>query len=218
MRIPNAWPDGTYALPRHKRGCPKNGDPRQFPWEEGWRYQDSNSGSWYSNHLLNYLDATVGRDGVKTKYCTKTVKSSDYKIRWPMGSYCLYKKGVCPAGFEKSSIYWDDVNTNNGNRKDGILPDGVYDGNTRIYFCCRNDRHPHHEIMLPTDGNWFLIRQHPEGCQRVMNMKVKDHWVWWDDQSSGDSSTGKVKPYDDSGTEGYPQDHRIHFCHYSKSS
>lgn len=40
-------------------------------------------------------------------------------------------------GFHESSVYWDDEDSNNANSHHGTLPSGVYDKNTRIYYCCR---------------------------------------------------------------------------------
>lgn len=40
-------------------------------------------------------------------------------------------------GFLESSVYWDDEDSNNANSHHGTLPSGVYDKNTRIYYCCR---------------------------------------------------------------------------------
>ena len=36
-------------------------------------------------------------------------------------------------------IYWDDEDNSNANRRHGVLPNGIYNENTKIFFCCRND-------------------------------------------------------------------------------
>ncbi|CAB4014791.1 Hypothetical predicted protein, partial [Paramuricea clavata] len=57
-----------------------------------------------------------------------------------MGQYCIFRRGgTCPKGFDEGFIFWDDEDTNNANRKRGSLPDGVYNSETKIEFCCRND-------------------------------------------------------------------------------
>ena len=45
---------------------------------------------------------------------------------------------VCVPGFSQGSLYWDDEDINNSNEKGGVLPDGVYNTNTKIYYCCRS--------------------------------------------------------------------------------
>ena len=44
---------------------------------------------------------------------------------------------VCTAGFQQGFVQWNDENVGNSNAKGGTLPDGVYDDNTNISFCCR---------------------------------------------------------------------------------
>lgn len=45
------------------------------------------------------------------------------------------------TGFGRGYIFWDDETSRNGNRHTQLLealPDGTYDENTRMYFCCRS--------------------------------------------------------------------------------
>lgn len=44
---------------------------------------------------------------------------------------------VVLVGFNSGYITWDDEDINNHNEYGGLLPDGVYDSNTKIYYCCR---------------------------------------------------------------------------------
>ena len=41
------------------------------------------------------------------------------------------------AGFQSGYIYWDDQDISNHNEAKGSLPDGEYNKNTKIYYCCR---------------------------------------------------------------------------------
>ena len=41
------------------------------------------------------------------------------------------------AGFQDGYIYWDDEDFGNKNSHDGVLPDGEFGTNTKIYYCCR---------------------------------------------------------------------------------
>ena len=107
---------------------------------------------------------------IKTQFCTKTDTTHDYGIIWPKGSYCIGKKGSCPGGFAHGWIRWDDEDKRNRNSFSGILPDGVYNKNTRVDFCCRNDGFPTNLIILPMDKPFYLYRLCRDGCQRVRGM------------------------------------------------
>jgi len=48
----------------------------------------------------------------------------------------------------------------------GSLPDGVYNRNTRIYFCCRADGPASLAILLPTAVPFYLLK-YGEHCQKV---------------------------------------------------
>ena len=210
LRIPNAWPDGTYSLPRSRSGCPSGG--AQFTWHFGWRYHDTEdrrNRNRFSRPLTLY--GSFGSN-IKVGYCTKTDTSKDYGLKWPKGSYCIAKKGACPSGFSSGSIYWDDEDRNNRNSYGGILPDGSYDRNTRTYFCCRNDGFATNPIVLPLDRPFYLYRYHSrDGCQRVRGMRYREEWVRWDneDNRNSDSKSGAV-PYEDGGRH----NHKLHYCYY----
>jgi len=48
----------------------------------------------------------------------------------------------------------------------GTLPDGVYNRNTRIFFCCRNDGPASLPIVLPTSAPFYLLK-FGDQCQKV---------------------------------------------------
>ena len=48
----------------------------------------------------------------------------------------------------------------------GTTPDGEYDRNTRIYFCCRNDGPATRAIELPTTSPFHLLKWGDQ-CQKV---------------------------------------------------
>jgi hypothetical protein len=57
---------------------------------------------------------------------------------WPDGPFCVMRAGgSCPAGFEEGYRFWDDADDGNDNRSAGALPDGEFDDNTLVYFCCQ---------------------------------------------------------------------------------
>lgn len=40
-------------------------------------------------------------------------------------------------GFKNGYVHWDDEDTRNSNKHGGILPSGIFGGDTRINYCCR---------------------------------------------------------------------------------
>ena len=204
------WPDGTYALPKPQSGCP---DTRhQFTWREGWRHQVTESTAYYSRknsfssplHLAGYF----GSYSIRTEYCVKNT-TIDSGTRWPNGSYCIAKKGKCPEGFAAGSVYWNDEDTNNANTHNGTLPDGQYNHDTRVDYCCRSDTHPSNEIVLPTNEPFFLLRMHQDGCQLVKDTTVLMEYVYWDEERPN-YDLEPPHPYEDGGDVG----NRLYFCYY----
>ena len=132
-------------------------------------------------------------------------------MQWPNGSYCIAKKGPCPEGFDAGSVYWDDENYRNLNYISGTVPDGEYNSNTLIHYCCRMDDEPSNSVVLPSDRPFCLIRTQPQ-CQEVVNMNVEDIIVRTDDEDDrGDGN--KVfgnHPYRAGG-----KDNSIRYCHYT---
>ena len=210
VRIPNAWPDGTYSLPKARSGCPSGGS--QFIWQSGWRYHDNQDG--FNNNQFSSPLTLAGSfgDNIRVEYCTKTDTSNDYGIPWPKGSYCIAKKGNCPSGFSDGSIYWDDEDMNNKNDNGGTLPEGDYNSDTLTYFCCRNDGFTANSIILPTDRPFYLYRKHStDGCQHVKGMHYREEWVRWDDEDilNRNEKFGDI-PFDDGGSK----NHKLHYCYY----
>ncbi|CAG2214852.1 unnamed protein product [Mytilus edulis] len=162
-----SWPSGRYSLPRPKPedGCPLDGG------------KDADTRTMKIR--------IIGTLNTKMCYCTKTTYSgSGY---WPNGNYCIARYGgSCPTGFSTGSIYWDDEDNANANSKWGILPDGVYNRNTKIYYCCSTST-----------------------CQRVRGMIVTEESVKMDDEDGRNNSS-------DDGTHPKKTDTtEVHYCYYS---
>ncbi|XP_786957.3 uncharacterized protein LOC581886 [Strongylocentrotus purpuratus] len=201
-----AWPVGTYGLPKPNSGCPTG-------WSEGYRYhdtEDDNPGNQWSDPLD--LDGTWGQANMEYNFCMKTQSSLDGEA-WPAGSYCIYKKGDCPSGFQSGSIRWDDEDSANINREGGTKPDGTYDHNTIIFFCCRNDDVTSQAISLPRADRFMLLSRF-DSCQQVRGMTVTKEWFRWDneDSNNGDSQTD-VHPYE--GIQSGGENVRLNFCFYA---
>ena len=49
------------------------------------------------------------------------------------------------------------------------VPDGTYDRNTEIHFCCRWDGSTQEPISLPYSSPFYLLR-YSDNCQKVCNV------------------------------------------------
>ena len=207
ISFPNAWPDGTYSMPEHKSsGCPESDG---FFWRTGYVHQD-NEDKDNENSCPSFEFKGSCLENLEVYYCSKTVTSGDVGINWPRGSYCIVAKGNCPTGFDRGSVYWDDEDSNNKNKISGIVPDGSYGSNTRIYYCCRDDSHPHNPITLPTGKKFFLLKFHRDGCQEVNGMRVAERKVRTDDEDNNNNNKrSSPYPYGVSGSN-----NRLTYCYY----
>jgi len=125
------------------------------------------------------------------------------------GKYCIYKKGSCPKGLKSGYITWDDEDWFNKNNKGGVLPDGVYDKNTKLYYCCRTDGNKAEPIELPTRKPFFLVAYESAACQQVKWAQASSEWIRFDTEEDGDGYGGAY-PYG-AGLN----DHTIHYCYYT---
>ena len=115
-------------------------------------------------------------------------------------------------GLNEGWLLWDDEDSNTRNNYKGALPDGTYNKDTKIYFCCRTDGFPTNAIYLPTNSNFVLLR-YGGLCQYVRGMRVTDEYFKWDtsDWKNRDRSSGTVPDTKDIG-----KDIKLHYCYYSK--
>ena len=127
------------------------------------------------------------------------------------GQYCIFKKGPCPKGLNDGFAYWDDDSYLNENSKSGILPDGVYDVNTNIEFCCRRDGNKNKPVVLPRKELFYFLAYKFPRCQMVEWAAVSSlEWIYydtehWDNVDHG----GGAYPYNAA-----KQHPTIYYCHY----
>ena len=100
----------------------------------------------------------------------------------------------------------------NKNEHEGVLPDGVFDKNTKIFFCCRSDGRSNTPIKMPDDTPFVLYRYRGQ-CQTVANMKLKEDFIEWNNEFLWFNSDEKSGFYPDD--DGGSMKHRLHYCHYS---
>ena len=208
MSVTVQWPDGTYSLPKPARECPGSG------WSTGSRHQDNedsnNANSYTPSNFKNYMKIDLGRN-IKTYYCTKTFGGNSGFV-WPKGNYCIARRGGnCPSGFKTGSIYWDDEDDGNANSFEAPLPDGTYNTNTLVEFCCRNDESAVKEIILPPTKPFILYR-HNRICQRIKGMNnAVPLWLKTDDEDSSNRNNCSGD-HPDANCGG---NHELFFCYYS---
>ena len=107
-------------------------------------------------------------------------------------------------------IKWDDEDKDNKNNRSGILPDGVYDYNTKIEFCCRTDGNKRDPISLPSQTPFFLLAYDSAECQQVKWAVVSVEWIRFDNEDDGNKDgKGGTYPHG-AGID----DHKIHYCYY----
>ena len=205
VKIQQQWPGGTYALPQASWGCPRG-------WSSGYRHQDSENHHTKNRHShgIEYkMRVKVGKD-IDFHYCVKG-SNTNSDIPWPKGTYCIAKKHECPDGFRPGSIKWDDENHHNKNRNWGVLPDGKYNKDTVVFFCCRSDGNYRSPMALPTNKPFILYR-YGDRCQKVRGMYYSNLYLKWDDEDhhNRDKCEG-MHP-----VASCRKDQNLNFCYYYK--
>ena len=118
------------------------------------------------------------------------------------------------SGFAGGYIWWDDVGRELF-QPSSIRPDGVYNDNTRIQFCCRHDGPAGDRIRLPTEKPFFLLKQ-GNSCQLVEGMTVAEEYLYVDTQDFDLVTTmtsGQVPTNDYGRVSGYM---KLYYCYYKK--
>jgi hypothetical protein len=67
-------------------------------------------------------------------------------------------------------IKWDDTDYKNKNSRGGFLPDGSYNEDTKIEYCCQTKGHWYDVIELPVSQPFYLLTSSSAGppkCQMV---------------------------------------------------
>ncbi len=202
ITVPLTWPSGKWSLPEPREGCEPG-------FTHGCRGHDTQGSNAFTNaHLLT---GSFQEDDINMCYCTKTSDITS-PFRWPEGRYCIARYGnVCPADFQNGQIYWDDEDSNNQNTVTGIIPDGTYDSNTEIQYCCRSDGDTEKKIDLPNMRSFVLYQYSYKGCQEVSGMSSEEVMVMYDNEDTfNGSKCSGTTPYDNNDCK----NHRIYMCYY----
>ena len=197
-------------------GCPKADG---FSWDTGYIYQDledDNSRTATSSNF--HLQAEVKSSGdVRRSFCMKTNQSSATDVgrpKWPFGEYCIYKKGsTCPKGMLEGWVLWDDENGKTGvnlNFQSGSVPNGRYNQDTKIFFCCQTVGSSSSPVELPIDKPFYLIAFNNKKCQEVSKTIHTTEFIRYDTENTNNhDKQGYHYPY---GADLYLP--YIYYCYY----
>ena len=192
-------------------GCPK-GDG--FSWDTGIIHQDLEVNTTTSSSF--HLQAVIMSSGdVRQEFCMKTNKSSDIeRPYWPQGNYCIYKKGAkCPWGLSEGWVLWDNDNGKAGvnlNFHSGSIPNGKYDQDTKIFFCCQTWGSIDHPIELPIDTPFYLIAYKKKLCQEVSKTVHTTEFIRYDTEDDNNHDS-QASPYPYGANFHQPY---IYYCYY----
>ena len=197
------WPEGSFAFPAPIEGCPSG-------FTLGCRGHD-NEDWWNRNFISEYLLTGIFGEDIMICYCVSTSPFSGGA--WPAGRYCINAVGeTCPSdSFTRGSVYWDDEDDANENFVQGQLPEGVYDINTLMYFCCRSDG-VDTEITLPLSGPIVLYQYQSRGCPRVAGRQATEVILNFDDEDVENQDFCDNGPFDPGCAHG---NHEFYMCHYA---
>ncbi|XP_069122410.1 uncharacterized protein [Argopecten irradians] len=202
------WPFGSFSLLQPLAGCPSG-------FESGSRMWHTEQTSTNEMSPGSNLKGFATGANVEWHFCTRVVflpSLSSSKNNWPRGNYCVMRfGGICPEGFDEGNIFWDEEDSDVTDRQmNGTMPDGTFDVNSRIHFCCRNDDDPRNPIMLPRTKPFILFRYTLDECQEVFNMTfTKENTQFMDETfNNGDVAFGETPRKDG------PPNWRIYYCYY----
>ncbi|XP_074638427.1 uncharacterized protein LOC141896934 isoform X1 [Acropora palmata] len=209
------WPSGSYALPMANTGCPEE---EEFTWITGHRVEELENDLNKNKHSASFhLKTNVGNPDTTRFFCVKNSTETDEgRPKWPDGKYCIYKKGLfCPQGFHAGYIKMDDNNGEKGSNRNsyiGELPEGVYDRDTMIYYCCKSTGSVKKRIALPVKKPFYLMPFESATCQEVKGVVYSLEYVVFDTENTQNQDT-KVFPYP---YGAHLENPTIHYCYYTE--
>ena len=116
-------------------------------------------------------------------------------IFWSLtGKYCIYKKYPgCPKGLSFGELFWDDQDGYRINEDGGVLPEGRYNHDTTIKFCCRTDGDRDDPVLLPVKSPFFLLAYESAKCQMVKWAVSTVEWIHYDTEDSDNQAKHLVR-------------------------
>ena len=127
------------------------------------------------------------------------------------GEYCIYQQGgTCPENMNSGWLKWDDEDDNNNNQKRGRLPDGTYNKDTVIRYCCQTKGNWDASIELPVSQPFYLLTSSATGspkCQIVMWALSYLEYIVFDTED--DRNADK-----EGGYHVFLQGRKLYYCYY----
>lgn len=123
----------------------------------------------------------------------------------------------------QGAVQWDDKDILNVNQHGGILPDGVYNSNTKINYCCQSMGRWFDPIRLPIHRPFYLLPHNNSTlprCQLVKWAVSRLEYIDYDtvDIKSVDKSSGNhvfLERIRSSSISPLPSTFlRVHYCYY----
>ncbi|XP_050396408.2 uncharacterized protein LOC126814967 isoform X2 [Patella vulgata] len=192
------FPKGHYTILMAKEGCPHH------LFQTGRLTHRGEGDNSVGHGGPQGLAGDFSTNSFTYRFCTS---DNQYKHGgdWPKGNYCILRRGgTCPLGFISGGghIQFGDTDWNPayGSRYYGTLPDGVYDDNTKLEFCCREDGAIIEPIDLPAVAPLvlFLYKQNifdPPSCQAVKGMQYRQEHITFDNEDGGIFEISGTTPY-----------------------
>jgi hypothetical protein len=109
------------------------------------------------------------------------------------------------------SIKWDDEDSQNNNSFGGTLPDGTFNSDTLIEFCCQNQGLWSNSIQLPVDKPFYLLPRNSQNCQRVKGAISTLDYIIFDTEDSNNHDTFIPSHVFAIKDKGLP---KIYYCYY----
>ena len=109
-------------------------------------------------------------------------------------------------------IKWDDEDDDNDNKYNGTsLPDGNYDTETLINYCCEDGGYWFNSIELPVDNPFYLLPHKSPHCQRVKWALSSLEFIVYDTENDNNNDKFSGSHVFAEEVESLP---KIYYCYY----
>ena len=107
-------------------------------------------------------------------------------------------------------VKWDDTNYKNKNRNEGYLPDGSYNKDTTIYYCCQTEGHWYDVIELPVSQPFYLLTSSSAGSPKCQMVKWAFSYLEYIVFDTEDDDNGDDK----GGQHVFKEGDKLYYCYY----
>ena len=107
-------------------------------------------------------------------------------------------------------VRWDDEDNNNGNKNGGWLPDGTYNKDTKIRYCCQTKGHWDVPIKLPVSQPFYLLTSSATNspkCQMVKWALSYLEYIVFDTEDDNNADG-------EDGNHVFLEGRKLYYCYY----